>query len=186
MPIDFTMAREMAGDIQSATQGVYKAYRDFEMHEEFMKEHTRLHVEAEEAGGEYDCSALSREFWSNLSQDVIQSDNEIEKVTHARVLARLLIERKLASGQVEFLMVEPQGEGESDEDFKARVMQAAQDHDDLKLLDPDAEVSETAPMNNEQIGEFMDSFINFMQSSPAMEPDSVIEDPNDPDEKEGN
>jgi hypothetical protein len=131
------MAREMSGDMNAALSGVAWAYRDMEAVEAMHAEHDRRHAEAEAKGEHYDCREYTHDFWDNLGTDVAESGNITQQATYKVVIARLLMERKVRSGEVGFIVVEPPQPGETEDDWIARVRQAIQDDDDLRAMESD-------------------------------------------------
>lgn len=178
----FVYARSLSTDIHSATIGVSLAYRDIEAVESFHAEHDRLHNEAEAKGEHYDCRAASAEFWGTLSRDVITSDDLVAQAVHRVVLARLLMERQVREGEVGFIILEPQREDETEDQYVARIVQTMQDDKDIQAMSVEDTAQPVNPITDEEVAEFVNGLANFMAEHPVSGDEMPTGDETDDDD----
>lgn len=159
---------------------MFFGYRDIQLIENFYSAHDIAHEEAEKNGNEFDCTEISNAFWGSIGSDVQKRANPVEEAVYKHIISRHLLMRNASKWgqQLSFITIENPSEGESEEHYIDRIRQAILDEEHLANMEPDR-VSETrkhSPMGESAF----DLIINEM-----MQP-NTIEDPNDPDEQEGN
>lgn len=136
-------------DLNSIRHGESKAARDIHRVNVFEAEHQRRHTVDED----YDCHPASREFYAKLGEDVKHSEDLFEVAGYRRIMAEwgkeIQAERAARNEgpEITFIPIEPMAEGETQEQFHARIHQSIIDAEQLEGL-----VSETDDKPDQQEG----------------------------------